>query len=306
MSREKIAILGLGSMGGGMARSALAAGLDVVGYDPGAATSDAFAAAGGTVAASPRTAVDGARCVFAVVVNARQTEDILFGGGDGNETGIADVMLPGSVFVGCSTMPPDQPRRFAEMLGARDVLYLDAPMSGGPAKAAEGALTFMASGTDAAFDAARFALDAMGEKTYRLGDQAGAGATMKMINQLLAGVHIAAACEAMAFAVRMGLNADQVYEVITHAAGNSWMFENRVPHILEGDYSPKSAVGIFTKDLGIVSDTARDASFPLPMANTALQMFTMAAAAGMTGDDDASVARVYAMLSGIALPDGEA
>ncbi|MEO0619853.1 MAG: L-threonate dehydrogenase [Pseudomonadota bacterium] len=305
MPSEKIAVLGLGSMGGGMARSALAAGLDVVGFDPGADASEAFVAAGGRVATTLRAAVDGARCVFAAVVNARQTEDVLLGGNDAND-GIADTMMPGSVFVGCSTMPPDQPPRFAEMLAVREVHYLDAPMSGGPAKAAEGALTFMASGSDAAFDTAQFALEVMGEKTYRLGDQPGAGATMKMINQLLAGVHIAAACEAMAFAMRMGLDGRQVYDVITNAAGSSWMFENRVPHILEGDYSPKSAVGIFTKDLGIVSDAGRNASFPLPMANTALQMFTMAAAAGMTADDDASVARVYAMLSGITLPDGEA
>ena len=94
----------------------------------------------------------------------------------------------------------------------------------------------------------------------------------------------------------------QVYRVITASAGNSWMFENRVPHILDGDYSPRSAVSIFTKDLGIVSDMGRRETFPLPLAATAVPMFVMTAAAGMGQDDDASVARMIAMMTGLDLP----
>ena len=107
--------------------------------------------------------------------------------------------------------------------------------------------------------------------------------------------------EAMAFAKRLGLDLDKVYEVITKSAGNSWMFEDRMPHVLSGDYSPRSAVDIFTKDLGIVTDISRDNRFPVPMAATALQMFLMTAAAGMAGDDDSSVARLYAGLMGTEL-----
>ena len=143
-------------------------------------------------------------------------------------------------------------------------------------------------------------------KVYNLGDAAGAGASFKMVNQLLAGVHIAAACEAMTFAARLGLDLDKVYEVIAASAGNSWMFENRVPHILDGDYSPRSAVSIFTKDLGIVSDMARQEKFPLQIASTALQMFLMTAAAGMASDDDASVARMIAQITGLQLPTAKA
>ena len=115
-------------------------------------------------------------------------------------------------------------------------------------------------------------------------------------------MHIAAACEAIAFAARQGLDLARVYDVITQSAGNSWMFENRIPHVLDGDYAPRSAVGIFTKDLGIVMDMAREADFPVPIAGAALQMFLMSAAAGMKGDDDASVARLYARISGLVLP----
>ena len=146
--------------------------------------------------------------------------------------------------------------------------------------------------------------EAIASKVYRLGAEPGAGSAFKMINQLLAGVHIAAACEAIAFAKKLGLDLAKVYEVITASAGNSWMFENRVPHILDNDYTPKSAVAIFTKDLGIVSDMARAASFPTPLAASALQMFLMTAASGMGRDDDASVARLYAKIAGVELDGG--
>ena len=144
-----------------------------------------------------------------------------------------------------------------------------------------GELTILASGSAAAFAKARPALDAMAAKLYELGDAAGQGAAFKMINQLLAGVHIAAASEAITFAAKQGLDIRKVYEVITASAGNSWMFENRVPHILEGDYSPRSAIDIFVKDLGIVQDMARAERFPTPLAAAALQMYLAASGAGM-------------------------
>ncbi len=232
-----------------------------------------------------------------VVVNAAQTEAVLFG-----PDGAAGTMRPGAVFVSSATMDPAIARGLAQRLEATDRLYLDAPMSGGAARAAEGALTFLASGSAQAFAAARPALDAMAGRLYELGDAAGQGAAFKMINQLLAGVHIAAAAEAMAFAAKQGLDLRRVYEVITKSAGNSWMFENRVPHILDADYSPKSAVDILVKDLGIVQDMARAEKYPVPVAAAALQMFLMASGAGMGRDDDASVARLYAQVSGAKLP----
>jgi putative dehydrogenase len=199
-------------------------------------------------------------------------------------------------------MAPEAARTMAERLEATGRHYLDAPISGGAQRAAEGALTILASGSAAAFAAARPALDAMAAKLYALGDKPGTGAAFKMVNQLLAGVHIAAACEAIAFAARQGLDIRKVYEVITASAGNSWMFENRIPHVLDGDYAPRSAVDIFTKDLGIVMDMARSGKFPVPVAGAALQMFLMTAAAGMGRDDDASVARLYAQIAGLDLP----
>ncbi len=298
---QRAAVIGLGSMGAGMAGALLRAGFTVSACDVNADAVARFAATGGRAAANPAAAAEGADVVVCVVVNAAQTEAVLFGPG-----GAAETMGQGAVFVSSATMDPAVARRLAARLEETGRHYLDAPMSGGAVRAAEGELTFLASGTRAAFDAARPALEAMAGKLYELGDAAGQGAAFKMINQLLAGVHIAAASEAMSFAAKQGLDLRKVYEVITASAGNSWMFENRMPHVLDGDYSPKSAVDIFVKDLGIVQDMARAETFPVPVAAAALQMFLMASGSGMGRDDDASVARLYAQVAGVTLPSPKA
>lgn len=294
----KVSVIGLGSMGLGMAQSLLRRELAVSGADLNPDAVKKLEAAGGRGFTSAREASRDADILVTVVVNAAQTETVLFG-----EEGAAGVMKTGGVIISSATMSPDDARRLAGKTEALGLHYLDAPISGGAGKAASGQLTVMASGTAAAFAAAKPALDAMAATVYELGDQVGIGAAFKMVNQLLAGVHIAAACEAVSFAAKLGLDLPEVYKVITASAGNSWMFENRVPHILEGDYAPRSAIDIFTKDLGIVSDMARQEKFPLPVAATALQMFLMTAAAGMGRDDDASVARMIAKMTGIRLPE---
>ncbi len=293
-------MIGLGSMGLGMARSLLRAGHVVSGYDLAEAANAAVVAAGGRAGDDPADAAGGASAVVIVVANATQTETALFGHG-----GVLSVLEAGSVVISSATMDPRVARDLAARCSQRGVHYLDAPMSGGASRAGTGKLTFMASGTPEAFFAAKPALDAMASKVYQLGAEAGIGSSFKIVNQLLAGVHIAAACEAITFASRLGLDIAKVYEVIIASAGNSWMFENRVPHILAGDYSPKSAVDLFVKDLGMVSDIGRGEKFPLPIASSALQMFLMAAAAGMGKDDDSSVARVIAAVTGVHLPKAE-
>jgi len=284
-------------MGFGMALSLTRRGFDVVGCDVDHAALDRFLQKGGRTASTPADAARNTEVVVSVVLNAAQTEAVLFG-----ENGAAAAMPEGAVFVSSATMDPDVARRLAKRLEATGRLYLDAPISGGAHRAEEGALTILASGHPAAFAKARPALNAMAAKLYELGDEPGQGAAFKMINQLLAGVHIAAACEAITFAAKQGLDIRKVYEVITASAGNSWMFENRVPHILDGDYTPRSAVDIFVKDLGIIQDMARTAKFPVPMAAGALQMFLMTSGSGMGSDDDASVARIYGHLTGTPLP----
>ncbi|CAA9587205.1 MAG: Uncharacterized oxidoreductase YgbJ [uncultured Thermomicrobiales bacterium] len=294
---SRVAVIGLGSMGFGMATALVSAGFAVAGYDVRPETVEHFVAAGGQGAASPSVAAAEAAIVVVVVVNADQTEAALFGPG-----GIGETARPGTVVVSCATMAPERARALAARATAAGLHYLDAPISGGAQRAAQGELTILASGSRAAFDAARPALEALAATIHELGDEPGVGAAYKIVNQLLAGVHIVAACEAITFAKRLDLDLEKVYEVITGSAGNSWMFENRIPHVLAGDYAPRSAVEIFTKDLGIVADISRSERFALPLAASALQLFLMTASAGMGRDDDASVARLYAQIAGLELP----
>jgi putative dehydrogenase len=294
---KKVAVVGLGSMGMGIAESLLHGGFQVIGCDVNTDALARFRQAGGATVATPGDIDADCQIVVCIVVSAAQAEDVLFGA-----SGVAATLQPGALFIACSTVAPDFAVRAAERLASQDVLYLDAPISGGAAKAAAGKLSIMASGSAQAFAKAKGVTDAIAEKLYRVGEKVGQGSSMKMINQLLAGVHIAAAAEAMALAVKVGLDAGMVYEVISNSAGGSWMFENRVPHILAGDYKPRSAISIFLKDLGIVLSAAGNQRFPVPLATTAYQLFTMAASAGMSDWDDAAVAKVYERLSDITLP----
>ncbi|WP_222183718.1 L-threonate dehydrogenase [Geminicoccus harenae] len=285
----QLGVIGLGSMGGGMARAASARGLKVTGYDIRPTRIEGI-----TAAASPAEAAAGADILLVMVVNAHQLEVALFG-----ENGALAALPEGAVVVSSATIPAEDAVRIGERVEAAGHPYLDAPVSGGAARAASGELTFMASGSEAAFAKAAPMLDACAAKVFRLGPKIGIGSTVKTVHQLLAGVHIAAAAEAMALGVRAGADATELFEVISNAAGRSWMFENRVPHMLARDFTPHSAVEIFVKDLGLVLDTGRSLRFPLPVAAAAHQQFLAAAAAGLGGEDDAAVVKVYERLAGI-------
>jgi L-threonate 2-dehydrogenase len=291
---QHIGLIGLGAMGKGMAASLRRAGFLVHVVDVRPEAAQAFAAEGGVACGSPAELAKHCDVIVSVVVNAEQTEAVLFG-----ENGAAAAMQPGSLFIMCSTVDPRVSVQFESRLATQGILYLDAPISGGAAKAASGDITMMTAGSPEAYAKAGQALDAMAAKVYKLGDCAGNGSKVKIINQLLAGVHIAAAAEAMALGLREGVKAEDIYEVITHSAGNSWMFENRMAHVLAGDYTPLSAVDIFVKDLGLVLDTARASKFPLPLSATAHQMFMQASTAGYAKEDDSAVIKIF---PGITLP----
>lgn len=292
-----VGVIGLGAMGMGAARSCLAAGLETVGCDLSADARASFEAAGGRAVARPAD-MGPLAAVLVLVVNAAQTDAALFGDG-----GLAPHLREGAVVVAGATTPPDYPPKLAARLAERGLLLLDAPVSGGAAKAAAGEMAVMAAGSEAAFAQAAPLLDAIAERVHRLGAEPGQGATVKMINQLLAGVHIAAMAEAFALAARSGADLETVYDVISNAAGGSWMFQNRGPSILAGDYAPKSAVDIFVKDLGIVLDSGRTLTFPLPLAAAAHQQFLAASAGGHGRENDSAVIKVFQKLTGIDLPE---
>jgi putative dehydrogenase len=235
MSRN-VGVIGLGAMGLGVARSLLRAGFRVHACDLRSAVLESFAVDGGVACASP--AELGAQCevVITLVVNAAQTEEVLFGA-----QGAVASMKPGGVVIASATVSPNFAIELGQRIEAAGLQMLDAPVSGGAARAASGEMTMMTSGPAAAYAACEDVLAGMAGKVYRLGTAHGIGSKVKIINQLLAGVHIAAAAEAMALGLREGVDADSLYDVITHSAGNSWMFENRVPHILKSISSSRTS-----------------------------------------------------------------
>jgi putative dehydrogenase len=282
-------------MGMGAAKSCINAGLTTYGVDLNPQALTALLQAGAKQAANN---ADGFAAdldaLLLLVVNAAQVKQILFG-----DNGLAAKLKPNTPVMVSSTISATDAKDIEQQLLALGLNMLDAPVSGGAAKAAEGQMTVMASGAESTFRQLQPVLDAIAGKVYRIGEDIGLGATVKIIHQLLAGVHIAAGAEAMALAARAGIPLDVMYDVVTHAAGNSWMFENRMQHVVDGDYAPKSAVDIFVKDLGLVTDTAKELHFPLPLASTAFNMFTAASNAGFGKEDDSAVIKIFA---GIDLP----
>ena len=297
----RVAVIGLGSMGMGAALNLLRTpGLDVTGCDPRQAARDEFAAAGGIVVDRAAGLPQDTEAVLVLVVSAGQAEAALFG-----REGCAPRLAPGAVLIVASTMAPEAARTLAGQAEAQGFRYVDAPVSGGATGARAGTMTVMAAGSPAAMARARPVLDAVAKQVWHLGEAPGLGSTMKVVHQLLAGVHIAAAAEAMALGIKAGVDPRLLYDIVVGAAGNSWMFENRMPHVLDADETPRSAVDIFVKDLGLVGDLAQAVAAPAPLAAQAHQMFVSARAQGHGGKDDAFVIRAYQALSGIVLP-GEA
>ena len=291
------AVIGLGSMGWGAAVSLLRAGVPTTGVDIASQVLQRFQAEGGRSASTPAQAAGDADVIFVFVVNADQTEQVLFG-----PKGAVATARAGTVFVLCVTMPPSASLELCDRLAANGMQPIDAPVSGGSVKALAGKMTIMASGDPKAFERAAPALDAIASKVFRLGDTPGLGSQVKMVNQLLAGVHIAATAEAMTLGAKIGIDLQQLHEVICECAGSSWMFENRGAHIVAGDYTPHSAVDIFVKDLGIVASEAGKAGCNTPLTSAALALFQQASAAGLGREDDSAVAKILAASAKVDLP----
>jgi 3-hydroxyisobutyrate dehydrogenase len=293
---NKVGFVGLGAMGIGMATQLLKKGFKVAAVEVRQEMKERWVSAGGEWCDSPAAAAVDADVFVAMVVNAEQIESVLFGG-----KGALKKLRPKSVVIATSTVSPSFSRELGKRLAESGHLFIDAPVSGGVVGAESGGLSIMASGSDEAFETGEPVLQAMAAKIYRIGTEPGLGSVVKAVNQLLAGSHIALAAEAMAFGTRAGVDPKVLFEVISNSAGSSWMFNNRVPHMLAGDFTPLSAVNIFVKDLGIVLDIGHELRFPLPMAALAHQLFLAAAASGQGNQDDASIVKLYENLTGISV-----
>ncbi|KAL1214324.1 putative 3-hydroxyisobutyrate dehydrogenase [Cardamine amara subsp. amara] len=293
---KKIGFIGLGAMGFGMAAHLLKSKFSVSGFDVYKPTLVRFESAGGLAANSPADVTKDVDVLVIMVTNEVQAEDVLYG-----HLGAVEAIPSGATIVLASTVSPafvSQLERRLENEG-KDLKLVDAPVSGGVKRAAMGELTIMASGTDEALKSAGIVLSALSEKLYVIKGGCGAGSGVKMVNQLLAGVHIASAAEAMAFGARLGLNTRKLFNVISNSGGTSWMFENRVPHMLDNDYTPYSALDIFVKDLGIVTREGSSRKVPLHISTMSHQLFLAGSAAGWGRIDDAGVVKVYETLAGV-------
>lgn len=293
----RVGIIGLGAMGQPMAANIIKAGHTVRGFDLQAQALENLAAAGGEVAESLADVARDADLLWLMVVNGDQAERVLFG--DTHGQGGAEQALPrGALVVAACTQPPAQAARLAARLADCGLAMLDAPVSGGVVGARDGALTIMCSGPKADLERALPVLQATAKRIFHVGESAGLGSTAKMINQLLCGVHIAAAAEAMNVAETAGLSLQTMHEIISVSAGNSWMWGDRGPKMMQDSPPVTSAVDIFVKDLGIVLDQGRLARQATPLAAAAHQMFLAASGQGHGKADDSQVIRAYRTLNG--------
>lgn len=282
---DAVAVVGLGSIGNGAARSLLRAGFTVRGYDVRTEATTALAAEGGVACADPSEAAAGASVVLLFVVDAGQTRAVL-----------AEALpaLPAdAVVVSCVTMAPADAEAIGAEVAASGRMFIDAPSSGGPTRAEDGSMILIASGPPEAFERAGPALAAIARKVHRLGERPGDGSRLKLINQLLAGVHIAVVAEALGLAARLGLDPAVAQPILMEGAATSFMLGDRGARMLQEEPPIHSAIAIWLKDLGIVAEAGEVAGFPLPLAIAALTQFRAAAEAGQSRDDDSTVLRVY-------------
>lgn len=284
----KIGFIGLGSMGYPMAKNLVDAGYAVQGFDIRPEVIDKFVEDGGAAARSTAEAGDGVDVLIVVVVNDAQVDSVLFG-----EGGAAETLAAGSLVLVCSTVSPTHSQQTAARLAEREIHFLDTPMSGGSVGATNGTMAFMVGGPTEQYERAFPLLDVMGGHLYHMGTAIGAGTTMKVVNQLLCGVHLAAMGEAIALGARAGVDPNKILDVISTSAAASWMFTDRVPHILDDDYTPKSTIDIWPKDLGLVLDVAKEQKMPVHVAASAFQLFQAASGAGYGKLDDAAVVKLY-------------
>jgi 3-hydroxyisobutyrate dehydrogenase len=282
----RVGWIGLGAMGGPMATVAARAGhaLTVYDIDPERARELDLEAAD-----SAADAARGADVLVVMVATPEQVESVLFG-----DEGAARVLEAGAIVVIAATVGPAPVERWAAALAERDVELIDAPVSGGVARAGEGDLLVMVSGFDGAIARVRPLLDAIARNAPVVGSSPGDGQKVKLVNQLLCGVHIAAAGEALAFAEALGLDARACWEVIRDGAAASFMLDDRGARMLDGEVEPaKSALEIFVKDMGLVTGAARENAYPTPLASVAEQLYLSGSRAGLGRLDDSSIIRLF-------------
>jgi len=287
-----IGFVGLGAMGLPMANNLVRARHQVRGFDTRAKVVEEFARGGGHSAGSVADAARGAEALVLMVVNASQAESVLF------EGGALEALPPNGIVILMATCPPGAVEAIAKRVTGAGRRFVDAPVSGGVVGAKAGTLTIMAGTPRDVFEAARPILSALGAKGFLVGEQAGQGAVVKAVNQLLCGVHIAVVAEAFSLAAKVGVDRKVMLEILSGSAASSWMLKDRGPRMMQDNPEVTSAVDIFVKDLGIVLEAGRETKSALPIAAVAHQMFLATSGRGLGAKDDSQVIRTYDLMNG--------
>ena len=285
----RVGWLGLGAMGAPMARCVARAGHPVTAYDVAAGRAGTLAGDGVQAADSIAGAVRDAGIAVVMVATPDQVNEVLFGPG-----GAAGTLAPGAVVMIMATVGPEVVAEVAARLGRGGVTVVDAPVSGGVRRAADGDLLIMVSGADDAVGRAGPVIGALARSAPVVGPAPGDGQRMKLVNQLLCGVHIAAAAEALAFAESLGLDPGECWRVLRDGAAASFMFEDRGARMISGEFrDPRSALDIFVKDMGLVSAAAEHAAAAAPLAAAARRLFEEGHERGLGRLDDAALIEVF-------------
>ena len=288
MTITAIGIIGIGAMGMGMARSLVRNGVPTCVRDLREAAHAEAAAFGAQTCDSAADLARRCRIVATVVVDAAQTEEVLFG-----KAGAVAAAAPGTTFVVSSTLDADYVAGVAARLAALGMLFVDAPISGGPKRAAEGTMTTMIAGSPAALAATRDYFPKIAGRIFTISERAGDAARVKLVNNMLAAANVTAGAEALALGTHLGLDQKMLFDVICASSGGSWMFADRMGRVVANDPTVTAAMPILTKDVGLAMEMARKHQFPVPMGALAHSSLLAGLALGLEENDDADVYRVY-------------
>ncbi len=287
---KPVAIVGVGNMGGAIAANLLARGWKVQACDVDPAKAAAARELGASAQPDPASAARDCAALIVCVVDATQTEQVLFGPG-----GAADAMQPGQAVLLCPTISPGDVREFARRLAEKRLDTLDAPMSGGPARARDGSMSLMVACPGTVFERHLGLLESLSTQVFHISERPGDGAATKLVNNLLAGINLAGAAEAMALAQRLGLSLDRTLAVIEQSSGQSWIGSDRMRRAIEGDYAPRAHVTLLQKDTRLAVEAGRLAGFEGPLGPVARDVFARAAEAGLGQLDDAALFRLLSL-----------
>lgn len=283
-SAKSVLIVGVGNMGGGMAANLLAKGWHVLVSDIDAQKVNYLVQKGAVAQSKHAQLAPELIAVIVCVVDAAQTEDVLFG-----SAGLAHSLLAGQTVILCPTILPQDVESFAERLAERAIHTIDAPMSGGPVRASSGTMSLMVACPQAVFAQHAELLNALSSKVFNISEKPGDAARTKLVNNLLAGINLVGAAEALALAEKLGLNAAKTLDVIEQSSGQSWIGSDRMRRALAGDYTPRAHVTLLEKDTRLALECAAAVGFTGPLGRAASVVFEQAYAAGYAGADDAAI-----------------